>query len=238
MKLQKIYNNLWILRSIIHTIYFNFHYLPFSQAIKLPILLRKPKLLKCAGSVSIKGPVKFGMIQLGRFKIPLFPDSGFIFENYGKIIFEGNCFIGNASALSIGESGQLILGTNFCATASLRIVCYSTIRFGNDSLIGWGANFMDTDLHKLQPIGNQPNNNRGGYSPIIIGDGCWIGMNCTVLKGTHLPKHTTVSACSFLNHYIACDEYSVIGSESKIIVKKKGVYRNPENDKINYTTDQ
>lgn len=34
-----------MLRSIFSTIYFNLYYLPFKQAIKLPILLYKPHLI-------------------------------------------------------------------------------------------------------------------------------------------------------------------------------------------------
>lgn len=53
--LTKLWNNRRILRSILPTIYFNFHYLPFSQAIRLPILLYKPRLLKMKGNVKIGG---------------------------------------------------------------------------------------------------------------------------------------------------------------------------------------
>ena len=49
----KIWNKRWMLRSLFSTIYFNFHYLPFNQAIRLPILLYKPHLVKCKGSVNI-----------------------------------------------------------------------------------------------------------------------------------------------------------------------------------------
>ena len=43
------------LRSILQSVYFNFHYLPFSQAARLPILLYKPRLLKLQGNVKIGG---------------------------------------------------------------------------------------------------------------------------------------------------------------------------------------
>lgn len=44
-----------MLRSVLSSIYFNFHYLPFRQAMRLPILLYKPKLLKMKGNVKIGG---------------------------------------------------------------------------------------------------------------------------------------------------------------------------------------
>ena len=48
--INKIIKYRWILRSMFSTIYFNFHYLPCSQAIKLPIILYKPKLLAVCSS--------------------------------------------------------------------------------------------------------------------------------------------------------------------------------------------
>ena len=41
--INKLKNYSWCLRSLLSSIYFNFHYLPLSQAMKLPILLYKPK---------------------------------------------------------------------------------------------------------------------------------------------------------------------------------------------------
>lgn len=56
MKLiSKIKSKKWVLRSVIPTIYFNFHYLPFKQAIKLPIFLYKPHLKLMKGTVTIIG---------------------------------------------------------------------------------------------------------------------------------------------------------------------------------------
>ncbi len=53
--INKIKENRWVLRSIIPTIYFNFHYLPFRQAIKLPIFLYKPHLKLMKGTITIMG---------------------------------------------------------------------------------------------------------------------------------------------------------------------------------------
>lgn len=88
--LKKLWNKRWMFRSILYSLYFNFHYLPIKQAIKLPIILYKPKLLKCKGKIQILGNVKTGMIQLGKYTVSLYPNSGIVFENHGgSIIFNG-----------------------------------------------------------------------------------------------------------------------------------------------------
>ena len=56
--IKKIWENRWMFRSIASSIYFNFHYLPIKQAIKLPIILYKPKLLSCKGKIIIKPQIR------------------------------------------------------------------------------------------------------------------------------------------------------------------------------------
>ena len=88
----------FIFHGLFPTIFFNFRYLPFNQAIKLPILLYKPKFLKLNGSIKISSPIRTGMIRLGWPIVPsLYPNDGIVIEirEKGSIIFEGNVKIGN-----------------------------------------------------------------------------------------------------------------------------------------------
>ena len=78
---------LCLLRSIFTTIWFNFHYLPFKQAIKLPILLYKPKIIASKGSIIIKGEIKPFMIKLGIPQIFIYPNTGVMFENWGGRLY-------------------------------------------------------------------------------------------------------------------------------------------------------
>ena len=67
----------------IYSLYFNFHYLPLRQAIKLPIVLFRPKLLKCKGEVILGSDIiKTGMIQLGEHLVSLYPQKGMVWENH------------------------------------------------------------------------------------------------------------------------------------------------------------
>ena len=133
---EKIWNNRRALRSIISTIYFNFHYLPFSQAVKLPILLYKPKLKEMKGSIKINGKLKFGMIKLGFPTVSLYPNSGIMYENHGgKILFWGQCAIGNNSAISIGSKGQVEIGDRCSAFTTFRLVSYDKVNIGEEQAL-------------------------------------------------------------------------------------------------------
>lgn len=52
---SKVRNHLWMLRSLPQTVWFNFHYLPFHQAVHLPILLYKPHFIESKGTLQIQG---------------------------------------------------------------------------------------------------------------------------------------------------------------------------------------
>lgn len=231
-KLLKICNNRWILRSIFKTIYFNFHYLPFEQAIKLPILLYKPKLLKCKGKIIIEGPIRFGMIRLGTYNVSLYPNNGIVYENHGgRIYFKGKVNIGNNSFISVGKTGKIIFGNRFSSSTSLKIVSYYEIIFKDYVRVGWECTFLDTDFHKMKKL---MGGYTKGYGTIQISERCWFGSKCLVLKNTKLPKFTTVSAGTILNKEMNVPDYSVIGMENNIIVKSTGLYRDIDDDVIYY----
>ncbi len=230
---KKIWRNKWMLRSLPWTLYFNFHYLPFRQAIRLPIILYKPKLLSCKGSVTITTKnIKTGMIRLGVYICSVYPNAGIIYKNNGgKIVFNGTCVIGNNSALTIGSTGSLEFGNKFSASTSLRIASRHSITFGKNTRIGWECLFMDTDFHKMTKVAGGYSR---GYGRIRIGDNNWIGTRTVVLKNTYTPDYCIVSARSLLNKKYDIPPYSVIGLSSEMTIKREGVWRNVYDDVIEY----
>lgn len=61
---KKISHLLILLRAFIPSVYFCLKYLPFRQAIKLPILVYKPHFLKLKGTVVIENEnIRFGMVN-------------------------------------------------------------------------------------------------------------------------------------------------------------------------------
>ncbi|MCC6288643.1 MAG: hypothetical protein IT249_12245 [Chitinophagaceae bacterium] len=219
---------------IFHIIYFNFHYLPFKHAIKLPILLYRPKLLRTKGIVILDSDrIKFGMIRLGEFRVSLYPSSGITWENWGgKVIFKGTCNIGNASAISVGTSGVLSFGNNFSSTAAFRIACYHSIEFNENVLFAWENIVVDTDFHKTKMIDTYLENK--GFAPVRIGANNWFGLRCLTLKGTETPDFTIVAANSILNKKYNTPIYSVLAG-SPASLKFTGIYLDRNDDILDYT---
>lgn len=232
--IKKFWKHRWVLRSILKSIYFNFHYLPFRQAIKLPILLYKPKFGDLKGKILLTKEAKFGLIKLGNLGVSLYPNNGIYIDNHGTIIFNGKCNIGNDSYISVGDSGCISFGDNVAASAALKITSYHRIELEDRVRIGWGCMFLDTDFHSMKKLGG---GRTKGYGTIKLGENSWLGCKCLILKNTDIPKYTTVSAGTVLNKRLDIPEYSVVGMDNNIVVKSTGMYRDFRDDKINYSYD-
>lgn len=207
--IKKIFSNLWVLRSLTKTVYFNFHYLPFRQAMRLPILLYKPKFYALKGSIKIDADkVKTGMIRLGTFEVSIYPDTGVQIEIRGNVVFKGTCMIGNASSISIGEGGTVIVGDNFSATTSFKLVNYDKIFIGKNVLIGWNCMICDNDFHTVIDIKSNKRLTKKGN--IRIGDKVWIANNCSIMKNAIIPSNIIVASHSLVNKEMNVPENSLI----------------------------
>lgn len=232
---RRIIDNIWLLRSLPQTIYFNLRVLPLAQAIKLPIWLYKPhfgKLYKGGVILNIQR-IRPGIIKLGRNVVNIYPNSGVFIDIRGRIIFNGECAIGNDSAITVGKTGVLQFGSNFRATTSIKVVCYHSIKFGDNVLVGWDCLFMDTDFHSLT---RNDGTKTKGYGKIIIGDGVWFGCGCRVFKRTTIPSQCVIAAQTILKEEIegSENEKTIIGNSNSAMVLAKGYYRNPSDDLIYY----
>ena len=199
------------------TIYFNLKYLPFRQAIKLPILISNKVYLRVtSGRLIIDSPIRTGLIHFGYGNVGIFDNkkSRSIWEVSGTIIFKGRCNIGHGSKISVWSNGKLIIGDNFTITAETSIVAFSEISFGNNCLLSWDILVMDTDFHKIKDeSGSIINNPR----PIFIGDKVWIGCRSLVLKGTIIPNNCIIGANSTVTKVLDKVNCLYAGTPVKIV---------------------
>lgn len=212
--------------SILKTIYFNFKMLPFSQAKKLPIFIAKhSKFISLKGAIIIDCALKTGMIKFG------FGTVGIVDKRYaytlielnGEIIFSGKALFGTGSKISVGPNGKLKIGNNFVITANSSIICFDSIKVGNDVLISWEIIIMDTDFHAT--MNTQTGEKYFNITkPIIIGNNVWIGMRSTLLKGTTLPDNIIIGANSLLNKPYQVPN-NVLLAGNPAILKKENIQK-------------
>ena len=218
-----------ILRYLPQILYFNFHYLPVRQAIHLPILLYKPRLLKCKGTIKINGKISFGMIRMGYFAVSVYPDSGMTWENNGgEIIFDGKARIGNDSYMSFGCKTSVCFGNDFRSLAGLKLVSYRGIKFGKSVSLGWGTLVMDTNFHPLFDIEKRIYKKASG--PIEIGDYNWFGTQCKIMHSTKTPERCIFGMNTIVTRGCEKESYCVMGGANPVKVLSRNVMRDYDND--------
>lgn len=171
------------------------------------------------------------MVRLGFNMVSIYPKHGIMIENKGKIIFHGHCSIGNDSYLSVARRSVVSFGNKFTATASFKLASFEGITFGKSVSVGWNTLFIDTDFHRLTREDGKPVK---AYGKIKIGNNVWFGNNCIVLKNALVPEYVTVAAGTMISQPLDIPKKTIIGSSNEVKILKKGIWRNFEDDKINY----
>ena len=196
------------------TFYFNLYYLPFSQAVRLPILIyRHTDLYQMKGEIVFDCPLQPGMVKIGPHGLGTQDRrySRTIWEVKGKLQIRGRASFGRGSRISIGKGATLSIGRSFCITGGSSIICQKNISFGDDCLLSWDILIMDTDFHHIMDkdgcVLNRP-------QPIKIGNHVWIGCRNTILKGVTMADHTVVAANSTITHSNV-SPHSVVGGHGK-----------------------
>lgn len=207
--------------SIPKTLYFNFHYLEFKKAIKLPILVSyKVKLKKMGDRGTLKCPNKFMSIKLGfsdgSFEMGNTKRSCFCQDKNSIIEFEGNATLCNPFFITVNQEGNLKFGKNFKSNTNFVLSCDKRISFGDDVLIGWNVTIIDGDGHPIYYDNSEkPYNNA---KEIAIQNKVWISSNAIVLKGTNILNESIVSSgaivCSEFN-----EEHVIIGGMPAKVIK-------------------
>lgn len=229
--LQKFKQVARILIYLPVTIYFNLRYFPISQAIKLPVLLYRPKI-SGNGKYILPDKVSFGMIRLGFPLVSVFPGKGIVLENKGTVIFKGRAQIGGGSGLSIGQKGVLQFGDRFSNLTGAKIICYHKITLGDLVRLGWQTVVCDTDFHTMKSEDGRKYTK--GYGQIEIESEVWVGSFCKIFKNSKIPGRCTIASNTLINKKIECQPYSLIYSGAEIKVKYSGYYRDVDDDVIQY----
>ncbi|MCQ2246599.1 MAG: hypothetical protein MJZ69_07425 [Bacteroidaceae bacterium] len=193
---------------LLKSIYFNFKFLPFKQAIKLPILLAKPHFIKLKGKVRIEADyISTGMIRMGALINTCNPNNGITFDINGTIIFKGRALFANDSYIMIRDGGVLTLGKDL--DCNCKIKCAKSIEIGDETWIAYDSMIMDSDWHALTDVTTGKLLNR--TSPVKIGKHNFISYKCIVSKGTITPDNATFMPCSTLNKVYEEGEYPLFG---------------------------
>lgn len=205
---------------VVKTIYINFRLLPFTQAIKLPILIYgKTKIFSLRGRCIIHAPIKFGMIQFGaRNKVISISCDKTYIRIDGNVHFYGKAYLQTGCEFNI-IAGELHIGEKAKLAEQVQLVCCSFIKIGNNTRISTRTVLMDNNFHFI--LNRTKRIVRPCKGEIVIGNNCWIGRNSFVYKNTNIPDNVIVAANSVLKgDYSNISKYSILSGNPAIEVAK------------------
>lgn len=118
----------------------------------------------------------------------------------------------------VARGGGIIdIGSHVCMSGCT-LYAVDSITIGKYTDIGSGCKIIDTDFHPLPYSQRCPVEQRDKvkHRPIVIGEGCFLGANSIILKGTSLGKNVVVGAGS-----VVCgtfpDNVIIAGNPARIV---------------------
>lgn len=116
--------------------------------------------------------------------------------------------------ISATRDAEISIGNNSGFSGTV-IAASKSISIGSHVLCGGNCTIVDTDRH---PLGKEARLRKEDAQalPIIIEDDVFLGMNVTVLKGSHIGKGAVIAANSVVTGKIPADVIAA-GSPAKVI---------------------
>ena len=202
--------------DIINTLKVN-RKLPLKQFVKFPIWIYRGHVDCLKGFIKIDNDrITTGMIRLGLKTSGMCgAHNGINLDIKGGVIFKGPGYMGNNSVIECGANGVITFGKNFGITGLFRIASRRKITIGDNFSSSWNVGVYDTDFHNM--VKTDTKQTLEGNKKVEIGDDCWLCQNVTVLKGTVLPRRTTVSCMSLVNKDFKEENTILAGLPAKIV---------------------
>jgi len=118
------------------------------------------------------------------------------------------------------KNGLIEIGNYSTVQDSTSVLCLTHIKIGSFTGIADGTLIIDNNTHPIDIEGwithrirvapgggGYPNNGTGWElsqsSPVIIGDGVWVGSNCTILKGVTIGDGAIIARGSVVTKEVA-----------------------------------
>lgn len=122
----------------------------------------------------------------------------------------------------VAKKGGRIVINDGVAMSGCTIYSMDSITIGRNTDIGSGCKIIDNDFHPLPYSLRYPKEqlDKVKKRPIVIGEGCFLGANSIILKGTTLGKNVVVGAGSVVNGTFP-DDVIIAGNPAKIIKENR-----------------
>jgi galactoside O-acetyltransferase len=148
-----------------------------------------------------------------------------LFMGEGTISFGSGVVIGNLESPSFlngyclfstrSQSARISVGNNVWMNNSVSVICNnSSVCIGDNSLIGYNVEILDSDFHGIDPSQRKTKHAHG--SPVIICENVWIGSNAKILKGVTIGSNTVIGNGALVSTNIPANTVAV-GVPARVI---------------------
>ena len=178
------------------SLWFCLRYLPFRQALRVPILVSKLKVGTLRrGDIVFTTEPRRARVVLG-FTGTERRDSRAAYlsvHDGGKLVLGEHVTIARGTAIVI-NGARLSIGNNFFCNGDCFFTCDRDITIGNDNLYGWRVEMNTTDGHDIFENGQRKERSK----PITIGNHVWICSGSHIGKGVVIADDCVVAQRSLV----------------------------------------
>ncbi|MGE4588699.1 MAG: acyltransferase [Acidaminococcaceae bacterium] len=118
----------------------------------------------------------------------------FSFRKGCSVWIERGANIAKKCSIKVRKGARLYIGKGVGINSGCIIVAHDNISIGTNTIIAQNVLFFDHD-HILS-ADKKKENNSYKTEPIIIGNNCWIGAGCIILRGTSIGNNCIIGAGS------------------------------------------
>lgn len=204
--------------NLIKSLYFNFRYLPFRQAIYMPVWITLNFRVKGLrrGQLILKQPYRksvffgdCGSPGLQEFK------GGLFFSKGSKLILHGFTVVAQGSVMRIDDDSVIELGKNFYCNKNCFLRSSTKISFGEGCLLGWNIQINTSDGHVVFHGDKEIVSDK----PIAFGNHVWLTSNTIISKGVTIADGTIVAQGAVVTKDISEPNCLVGGVSAKILAR-------------------
>lgn len=202
--------------NFIKSVYFNLRYLPFKQAVYLPIWITTNfKVMKLKrGQIILDHPYRrnfflgdCGSLGLQQFKGGVYLDEG------ATLKLHAMCVIGQGSVLRCDKNATMELGRNFYCNKNCYLRSTKDIIFGDDCSLGWNVQINTDDGHAVRH--NEIETKRQGS--IIVGNHVWITSNAIITKEVQIADGCVIAQGAVVTKSLPVSKSLYGGVPAKIV---------------------
>lgn len=214
---NRIFNLIRSLTIYIYSFVFCIRYLPFKQAIKVPIYISSSVRIKQLkkGDIVFECPLRRSLVVIGfEGKAGLVQQRpALLVKNGGKIVFHGETFLIGGTSLYVNDA-VLSIGSHVLFNNNGYVSCVrKNISIGDDTLFGWNVVLNTTNGHPV--IINGKRSSLDGE--IIIGNHVWVCAYASIGKGVEISDGCIISQRSLVLRSQKTPNVLLAGNPAKVV---------------------